>query len=304
MNRVFFLKVSLLVALLAAVSLSVQLVWLRQQDMAAQQRFAEKVNLALRRTAHLLLREAGDTSSRIPAVQQVSATTWSIRLERAFDYQKLPAFLHQSLEVHQLASSYDVALRTCSDHVLQLGYNFLDFTRSPEVPCQERAFEPGCYNLRLSFSMPQPAHDRSVTGLIASLLLAVFLALVWYLTSQPRRPAALVTDPPAAVQALYFGHSALDHANQTLRSGETSYNLTYREAKLLQLLASHPNQVLERDFILKSVWEDEGIIVGRSLDVFVSRLRKVLRTDPTVKLVAVHGVGYRLEVAQQPVQMN
>ena len=304
MNRVFFLKVSLLVALLAAVSLSVQLVWLRQQDMAAQQRFAEKVNLALRRTAHLLLREAGDTSSRIPAVQQISATTWVIRLEHSFDYQRLPTFLHESLAVHQLASSYDVALRSCIDNVLQLGYNFLDFTQSPEVPCQGRAFEPGCYTLKLSFSVPQPDHDYTAIWLIISLITAAFMAAAWYASSQQQSPVEAMAPVVQPSQALSFGHSSLDLANQILRSGETSYNLTYREAKLLQLLATHPNQVLERDFILKSVWEDEGIIVGRSLDVFVSRLRKILRTDPTIKVVAVHGVGYRLEVAQQPVQIN
>ena len=84
--------------------------------------------------------------------------------------------------------------------------------------------------------------------------------------------------------------------NLILVSGSTSFNLTYREAKLLSLFIGNKNQVLERDFILKSVWEDEGIIVGRSVDVFVSRLRKMLSTDSLVKISAVHGVGYRMEV--------
>ena len=92
-----------------------------------------------------------------------------------------------------------------------------------------------------------------------------------------------------------FGNSRLDPGNQTLISGASRHALTYREAKLLHLFASHPNQLLERDFILQSVWEDEGIIVGRSVDVFVSRLRKLLRDDPGVRIVAVHGVGYRME---------
>ena len=81
-----------------------------------------------------------------------------------------------------------------------------------------------------------------------------------------------------------------------LTSGPNQHKLTYREAKLLQLLANHPNQVLERDQILKLVWEDEGITVGRSVDVFISRLRKLLAEDPTLRITAVHGVGYRFEV--------
>ena len=86
-------------------------------------------------------------------------------------------------------------------------------------------------------------------------------------------------------------------ANLVLVSEHKTFNLTYREAKLLHLFTNNKNKVLERDFILKSVWEDEGIIVGRSVDVFVSRLRKMLAEDLQVKISAVHGVGYRLEVS-------
>jgi len=72
--------------------------------------------------------------------------------------------------------------------------------------------------------------------------------------------------------------------------------LTYREAKLLNLFVLHQNQVLERSFILENVWADEGILVGRSIDMFVSRLRKLLRNDERIQLLAVHGVGYKMEV--------
>ena len=93
-----------------------------------------------------------------------------------------------------------------------------------------------------------------------------------------------------------FGQSSLDITNQILLCGAHKHNLTYREAKLLRVLASHPNQVLERDRILKLVWQDEGITVGRSVDVFISRLRKLLSYDPTLKIAAVHGVGYRMDI--------
>jgi len=71
--------------------------------------------------------------------------------------------------------------------------------------------------------------------------------------------------------------------------------LTFRETKLLKLFASHCGQLLERDFIIQQVWADEGVLVGRSVDVFVSRLRKKISNDPSVGLSVVHGVGYRLE---------
>jgi DNA-binding response OmpR family regulator len=75
--------------------------------------------------------------------------------------------------------------------------------------------------------------------------------------------------------------------------------LTYRESKLLDFLVHHMGQVLARDEILAAVWEEEGIIVSRSLDVFISRLRKILNKNHSVVIKTVHGVGYRLEVNEQ-----
>jgi DNA-binding response OmpR family regulator len=91
----------------------------------------------------------------------------------------------------------------------------------------------------------------------------------------------------------------LKQNNQILSSGNIDHKLTYREAKLLRLFVSNVNQLLERDSILKAVWEDEGIIVGRSLDVFVSRIRKILQDDTSVQIVTLHGVGYKLQVSEK-----
>ena len=96
---------------------------------------------------------------------------------------------------------------------------------------------------------------------------------------------------------LPFGQSTLDVANQKLLLPAVSKDLTYRETKLLQLFCRHQNKILERDLILKAVWEDEGVLVGRSVDVFVSRLRKLLKEDERVRIVNVHSVGYRFEVS-------
>ena len=73
-------------------------------------------------------------------------------------------------------------------------------------------------------------------------------------------------------------------------------NLTFREAKLLNYLIQNANQVLDRERILEAIWQDEGMLVGRSLDVFISRLRKLLHEDENIKIVSVHGVGYRFEI--------
>ena len=298
MNRAFFLKISALAMLLVVALLFVQSAWPSGIESAESPRFSEKVNLALRRTAHHLLLESGDSTSRIPAVQRTLSSTWVVRMERQFDYDRLPALLQESLDIHGIGQGYDVAVLSCTDNVLQLGYNFMDIRQSQGAACGGRSLESGCYNLQITFAVPEsPATGRATLWLgFCCVLAGIFvLAWRWSLSKAPVLPEEQA--PDASPQALRLGNSSFDAANQTLVSGNVQHHLTYREAKLLQLFASSPNRVLERDFILKSVWEDEGIMVGRSVDVFVSRLRKMLRDDPALRLVAVHGVGYRLEVA-------
>jgi DNA-binding winged helix-turn-helix (wHTH) protein len=260
--------------------------------------FSDKVNLALRRTAHYLMVAAGDSTTRIPPVEQRDSRTWLIRIDHSFNYDRLPALLQESFDREGIKETYDVAVLDCNKQTLELGYRQLDFIESKEVPCSGRESGLTCATVQVLFTGLQADSPLSAGWLLfGSILLLGLSFLAWYRYIR-LRPAS---EPVAAIDetsapALQVGNSSLDTVNQTLVSGGLSHNLTYRESKLLQLFVRHPNQLLERAFILKSVWEDEGILVGRSVDVFVSRLRKMLKDDPAVKLVAVHGVGYRLEI--------
>ncbi|GLU53789.1 winged helix-turn-helix domain-containing protein [Dyadobacter frigoris] len=262
-------------------------------------RFSEKVNLALRRTAHLLLVENGDSTSGITPVQQQDANTFLVRIDKLFDYDKLPDLLQKSLKIHGIDRGYDVSVLRCENSTIVLGYNFQDLNQKKGVPCSGRKLEAGCYNLKVSF-YPETKTASATSNwwiLPVGSLLAGLGFIVWKRSTKDINP---VNDPSDDYidNKINFGNSALDMTNLILISERKTYNLTYREAKLLHLFTNNKNKVLERDFILKSVWEDEGIVVGRSVDVFVSRLRKMLAEDLNVKISAVHGVGYRLEVSK------
>jgi len=92
-----------------------------------------------------------------------------------------------------------------------------------------------------------------------------------------------------------LGRFELDHDNLTLHNGNESLQLTQKEADLLKLFVENPNQVLKRSDILKQIWGDDDYFLGRSLDVFISRLRKYLRDDEALKIENIHGVGFRLK---------
>lgn len=94
---------------------------------------------------------------------------------------------------------------------------------------------------------------------------------------------------------LKVGSSTLDANNLTLDANGLITQLTYKEAKLLQMFFRHRGKLIERDVFLKAIWEDNGFFVARSMDVFVSKLRKYLRPDPSLRIDNIRGVGYVLK---------
>jgi two-component system, OmpR family, response regulator len=91
---------------------------------------------------------------------------------------------------------------------------------------------------------------------------------------------------------LKAGGSTLDVHNLMLNANGSAMQLTYKEAKLLEIFFRHPDKVIERDLFLKTVWEEDGFFVARSMDVFISRLRKYLSADPALKIENIRAIGY------------
>ncbi len=92
-----------------------------------------------------------------------------------------------------------------------------------------------------------------------------------------------------------IGEYTFDYPNLELIIGEQSKILTQREADLLRYFLERKNQVLKRSEILESIWGEDDYFLGRSLDVFISRLRKYLKQDENIKIENVHGVGFKLK---------
>ena len=91
-----------------------------------------------------------------------------------------------------------------------------------------------------------------------------------------------------------IGNYTFDPLKQILEHRGKPLKLTTKESELLGLLCIHGNDILERNFALKTIWIDDNYFNARSMDVYITRLRKYLRKDPTVKILNVHGRGYKL----------
>ena len=95
---------------------------------------------------------------------------------------------------------------------------------------------------------------------------------------------------------LKAGSSTLDVYNQTVNANGVVTQLTFKECKLLQMFFRHSGKLIERDVFLKTIWEDNGFFVARSMDVFVSKLRKYISHDHQLRIENIRGVGYVLKV--------
>lgn len=91
-----------------------------------------------------------------------------------------------------------------------------------------------------------------------------------------------------------LGRFVFDTQRQLLTIGEKSTKLTTKESELLTMLCTHMNDVLERDLALKTIWIDDNYFNARSMDVYITKLRKHLRDDENIEIINIHGKGYKL----------
>lgn len=95
-----------------------------------------------------------------------------------------------------------------------------------------------------------------------------------------------------------IGRFIFDAQKQVLTFDGETKKLTTKESELLRLLASNANSILERNYALKSIWEDDNYFNARSMDVYITKLRKLLKDDPNVAIINIHGKGYKLITPQ------
>ena len=91
-----------------------------------------------------------------------------------------------------------------------------------------------------------------------------------------------------------IGKFTFDTQKQLLCLGDDQRKLTTKENELLALLCSHANEILQRDFALKTIWIDDNYFNARSMDVYITKLRKHLKDDPQIEIINIHGKGYKL----------
>jgi len=253
-----------------------------------------KQQILLRKIGHELLLHAGDSTSRVMPVKKIATNEYQIRFENELTFQadSLVKIVKAALTKDQLSDGYIVNVRNCNGLDIVFGYAMLGNEKNDVIPCTGRTQPKGCYLIEIKFQ--KSGLTATQKGyLIGGIPFLAFVGLLFTTTKRRKKEQYIEID--SLVDQLKIGNTFFDAQKRKLVFGEAITKLTVKETKLLLILANEQNVIIDRSRLQKEIWEDEGVIVGRSLDVFISKLRKKLEADLSIQLKNIHGRGYKLE---------
>ncbi|WP_341226599.1 winged helix-turn-helix domain-containing protein [uncultured Arcticibacterium sp.] len=254
---------------------------------AQQASFDEaKTEVVMRMIGYQVLLQNSDSTTRVLPVKKLTDTQYQIRFNGpiSLNPDSLVNIVKRQLDDNELQTSYIVSVKECLIQETLFSYAILQKGQKELVPCKDRELAKACYFIEISFDQ-----EAKRDWTIAYVLLFIIACLTLFLIFKKRKLKP-------SNNLLKIGKYEFDMANQCLQIEEQKIKLTYKETQILSILADSPNQLIERNRIQKEVWEDEGVIVGRSLDMYISKLRKKLAKDPNISISNKHSIGYELAV--------
>ncbi len=248
----------------------------------------------LRRIGHELLLQSGDKTSRVLPVKKLADYEYQISFENELTFQpdSLVNTTRRLLAKDPLTRDYVVNVLNSGTSSVAYGYAISQNKKDDIVACKDRIQPKANYIISIKFK-PKGMNILANGYLLGGLPFLAFVGFLFFRSPKPRKelPNAEYTDK------FTLGSALFDAEKRQLTISNEAIDLTATETRLLLILASSPNEIIERRRLQKEIWEDEGVIVGRSLDMFISKLRKKLEMDPNIRIAVIRGKGYRLEIS-------
>jgi hypothetical protein len=253
-----------------------------------------KNQILLRKIGDELLRSSKDSTSKVLPIQRLSANEYQITFENqlAITPDTLVAIVQRNINQSSFSKDYAVQVLACSTNKVVYGFVYSALTKETVIPCLGRKLAVGCYTIALQFTPQKTFFSRYKTILIGSIVVVLLVLLIRIGYSKKTKTVSA----SVSGETLQIGKYIFHYEQHTVYYEGLKIPLTMKESKLLYIFFSAPNVIIDRNELQKEVWENEGVIVTRSLDMFISKLRKKLDKDPAVRIVNSHGVGYQLEV--------
>ncbi len=285
-----------LILLMAVAIVGVAFTITGEDDFAVARR-----EILLRRVGHEVLLQSGDSTSRVLPVKKIAENEYQVGFEKAitFGAESMVNTTQRLLASDPLRTDYVVNVLNCADGSVSYGFAISKNKKDDIVACKGRRQPVACYLINIKFK-PAKLMTTKNGYLLAGL---AFLAFAGAILLRPVKQQKALPDtqgpglPDAQPTGLFsLGAMSFDPEARKLTINGQTTDLTRTEARVLHIFAASPNEIIERSRLQKEIWEDEGVIVGRSLDMFISKLRKKLEADPDVRIVVIRGKGYKLQV--------
>jgi hypothetical protein len=266
------------------------------------------LEIVLRNIGHQVLLHSKDSTSRVMPIKAVNDNTYRISFENSFGFSPdtLMSIVHQQLAKTDRQGEYTVSVNDCDRNQTIFAYE-VNTTRGDLKPCRGRIQKKGCYVIEISF----PEKKSFSYGRLLLAFIPIAFAVLYFARRLNRISASKelkeekvdeslsdeIESVPAITDYRKLGNFVFFESKGILSLNDETIELSVKEGKALSILASNQNEVVARDLLMKEIWEDDGVfVITRNVDVLISKLRKRLSADPSVKIVNVHGKGYKMIV--------
>ncbi|NQY07236.1 MAG: winged helix-turn-helix transcriptional regulator [Flavobacteriaceae bacterium] len=255
----------------------------------------EMVKVAIRSVGHELLLHNNDKKSLVLPVLEIEENRYQLAFERnlKIDPELLIPTIEERFLKANLPQEYIVEVKQCMNPEVIYSYGIKKNKAASIITCKERVIPMNCYLIEVLFIKKEQSFSLAKIPLILLLLLPI-LFMIDYMNHKKHRPTTCKEKDSALTT---IGCFAFYPEQLKLIKEAEEIPLSRKECELLAILVENLNEIVTREELTKRVWEDNGVFVGRSLDTYISKLRKKLKDDPNIKITNIHGVGYKLKLA-------
>jgi hypothetical protein len=282
------MKWSGVIAIWSAITLLVSVGFLQNEEEVSQ----KHLEVVLREIGHELLLAGGDSVSHVLPIKMVKQNTYQISFESSFRFwpDSLIKLTMGKLQKYGFSQDYIVNVKECKRQVTI--YAFEIRTKEENIlPCTGREQGLGCYDIQIEFI--QKEQNRIPMFMLMGLPVILAGIFIRKKYQKKDKPTLEMGEEPF----ITIGELKLYPERFKIVYLENVVELTENESKALKIFSENINAVVEREQLMKEIWEDRGLVViSRNVDVLVSKLRKKLSFYPAIKITNVHGRGYRLTI--------
>jgi hypothetical protein len=272
--------------------LSIAVIFVAFSRNAGNDFMISRREVLLRKIGHELLLQSGDSTSRVLPVKKITQNEYLISFENELTFQTdfLVNTTQRLLAKDPLANDYVVNVLNSGKSGVAYGYAISKNKKDDIIACNGRKQPRAPYVINIKFK-PSGINTARSRYLLGALPLIVCIGFIFLRSVKPQKNLT----NNQYTNTFQLGAVLFDAQNRKLIINGRAVDLTGTETRVLRIFAMCPNETIERTRLQKEIWEDEGVIVGRSLDMFISKLRKKLECDPTIKIIAIRGKGYKFE---------